>query len=98
MKTIIQTIMIASILSMLTGCTHVPAINAKRVFYDSSYPIGGSTIEIKGVEVTETEVKAESYHRKSKWWGFTQEVIVEGYSRERTKADAPAPSDGIPVK
>lgn len=79
--------MIASIIALLTGCNRVPEINAKRVFYDSSYPIGGSTIEIKGVEVTETEVKAESYHRKSKWWGFTQDVVIEGYSRKREGKD-----------
>lgn len=83
MKTKLKLVMIASILSLLTGCNRIPAIKAQRVFYDSSYPIGGSTIEIKGVDVTETQVTAESYHRKSKWWGFTQEVVIEGYSRDR---------------
>jgi hypothetical protein len=80
-----------SLFSMLVGCTRLPEINAKLVRYDSSYPIGGTTIVIKDVEVTPTEVKAGEYSRTTKLWGFSQGVHIEGYVRERTPADA-APS------
>ena len=88
MKTKLQLLMIASILSFLTGCNRIPAITAKSVHYESSYPIGGSVIDIKGVEVTDTAVTAESYNRKSRWWGVTQDITIEGYSRKRDGKDA----------
>lgn len=98
MKTIVQTIMIASILALLTGCNRIPAISAKSIHYESTYPIGGSTIDITGVEVTDTEVKAATYKRKSRWWYVSQDVQIEGYSRKRTPADVSAPAASLPVK
>ena len=80
-------IMIALILATLTGCVRVPAVKAKSIKYESHYPIGGSTIEITNVEVTETEVKAEKYYRKSRWWYVNQDVTIEGYSRARSKGE-----------
>lgn len=70
------------------GCSRIPAINAKLVRYESSYPIGGSSITIKDIETTPAEVKAGEYHRVTKLWGFSQSVAIEGYARQRTPADA----------
>jgi len=88
MKTLlIKIIMSSDLLSFVTGCNRLPAINAKSIRYESSYPVGGSVIEITGVSVTDTEVKADTYKRKSRWWGVTQDITIEGYSRKRTPAD-----------
>ncbi len=67
----------------LSGCTNLPEVSAKRIHYQSSFPIGGTTIDMSGVVVTETEVKADSYKRSSRWWYFAQDVEIEGYSRVR---------------
>lgn len=87
MTSLLRLAMISALLALLAGCGRVPAINAKLVRYESSYPIGGTSITIEGVEVTDTEVKAASYERTTKLWGFTQSVQIEGYRRERTPAD-----------
>ena len=80
--------MIAALLALLAGCNRLPAIGAKSIRYESSYPIGGSVITATDVEVTATEVKAATYVRKSRWWGVTQDIQIEGYRRERTPAEA----------
>jgi hypothetical protein len=88
MKTAIQLLMITALLALFTGCQiRVPAIKAKTIHYQSSYPIGGTTVDIVGVDVTDTEVKAEKYTRKSRWWYVTQDVEVTGYSRKRDGKD-----------
>jgi chitodextrinase len=79
--------MIAALLSLLTGCNRIPAIKAESIHYQSSYPIGGTTIDISNVDVTDTEVKAEKYTRKSRWWYVTQDVEIKGYSRQRAKGE-----------
>jgi len=78
-----------SLLSLLTGCTSLPAVNAKLIRYESSYPIGGTSIVLKDVEVTDTEVKAGEYSRITKMWAFSQSVHIEGYSRTRTPDSKP---------
>ncbi len=87
MKSTIQLLMIAFLLSLVTGCNRLPAVNAHSIKYESSYPCGGSTIEITDVEVTNTHVKAGKYYRKSRWWGVTQDITIEGYSRQRDGKD-----------
>jgi hypothetical protein len=88
MKTrFIKIIMLTALLAFVTGCNRLPAINAKFIRYESSYPIGGTVIEMTGVTVTETEVKADTYKRKSRWWYVNQDIVIEGYSRKRTPAD-----------
>ena len=76
-------LLMLSFLSALAGCASLPEINAKSVSYESSYPIGGTSIQLYEVEVTPTEVKAAKYRRVTKLWGFTQTVEIEGYRRER---------------
>lgn len=95
MKATIQLLMIAALLALFTGCNRLPLVNAKSIKYESSYPVGGSSIEMTGVQVTDTEVKAETYKRKSRWWGVTQDVEITGYSRKR---EANAPTPNIPVQ
>jgi len=80
--------MLASLLSFLTGCNSIPAITADKIHYQSSYPIGGSTIDVSNVKVSETTVSIGKYKRTSRWWYVTQDVEVEGYSRERTAGEA----------
>ena len=87
LKPTLQIVMIALLLSLVTGCNRLPAINARSIKYESSYPVGGSTIEITDVEVTDTHVKAGKYHRKSRWWGVNQDITIEGYSRKRDGKD-----------
>lgn len=83
-----------SILASVTGCQTIPPITTKRATYDSSYPIGGTNIEVDNVEVTDTKITIGKYKRVSKWGWFGQTVTVEGYSRDRkpgeeAKIDAP---------
>jgi hypothetical protein len=84
MKTIRRALMLMSLLALITGCHRLPAVNAKLIRYESSYPIGGTSIVVKDVEVTEGEVKAGEYTRTTKLWGVSQSVHIEGYSRPRT--------------
>lgn len=79
---------IVAVLCVLSwgGCS-MPAVSAKRITYDSSYPIGGSSIEADGVAVTENRVQISKYRRVSKWGWFSQTVTVEEYSRERAPGD-----------
>jgi hypothetical protein len=86
-SSLIKIIMLTALLAFVTGCNRLPLVNAKSIKYESSYPIGGSTIELTGVVVTDTEVKADSYKRESRWAGFKQTITIEGYSRKRTPAD-----------
>ncbi len=85
----LRLLMLALIATLLAGCAKLPAVNAKLIRYESSYPIGGSSIEVTDVEVTDTEVKAGSYKRTTKMWGVSQSITVEGYSRPRTAGDKP---------
>jgi hypothetical protein len=88
MKTrLIKFIMISALLSFITGCNRLPMVNAKSIRYESSYPIGGTVIEMTGVSVTDTEVKADTYKRKSRWWYVNQDIVIEGYSRKRDGKD-----------
>jgi hypothetical protein len=73
--------------AVASGCSRLPAVNAKLIRYDSSYPVGGTSITVKDVHVTDTEVRAAEYHRVTKLWGFSQSVMVEEYSRKRTPSD-----------
>lgn len=79
---------ILCIVALLSGCANLPEVSAKKIHYQSSFPIGGTTIDMTGVEVTPTEVKAESYKRTSRWWYVSQDVEIDGYSRIR-KTDVP---------
>ncbi len=74
------------LLFVTAGCANLPEVGAKRVHYQSSYPIGGTTIDMTAVEVTDTHVKAETYSRHSRWWYFSQDVEIDGYSRQRNAA------------
>lgn len=79
-------------ISALAGCLHLPEVTAKSIRYESSYPIGGTSIVVRDVEVTDTEVKAGEYTRTTKILGVTQSITVEGYRRERRPAAAqPSP-------
>lgn len=91
MKRLLAPLLLMSLLSALAGCASLPEINAKSVSYESSYPIGGTSIQLADVEVTDTEVKAAKYRRVTKLWGFTQTVEIEGYRRERSPDRKPAP-------
>ena len=82
-------IMLLTLLSLLTGCHRLPAVNAKLIRYESSYPIGGTSIVVKDVAVTATEVTAGEYTRTTKLWGVSQSVHIEGYSRHRDPAAKP---------
>lgn len=73
-----------SFLSLLAGCFSLPEINADSISYESSHPVGGTSIQVSGIEVSDTEVKAARYRRVTKLWGFTQTVEIEGYRRERS--------------
>jgi len=80
---------IICVVALLSGCANLPEVSAKKIHYQSSFPIGGTTIDMTGVEVTPTEVKAESYRRSSHWWTVSQDIEIDGYSRVR-KPDAPS--------
>ena len=85
-------LMLFALLSLLTGCARLPQVTAKSLRYESSYPVGGTTITMTDVEVTPTEVKAATYTRKSRWWWINQDIQIEGYSRKRESASvSPAP-------
>ncbi len=80
-------LMLAALLSLLTGCKTLPAISAKSIHYQSSYPIGGSTIDAQDVQVTDTQVKVGKYKRTSRWWYVTQDVEITDYSRDRSASE-----------
>ncbi len=79
-----KTLLALAVLTLLSGCTQLPDVSAKRIHYQSSYPIGGTTIDMEGVTVTDAEVKADKYVRKSRWWYIAQDVEIDGYSRQRS--------------
>lgn len=67
------------------GCASLPEVSAKRIRYESSYPIGGTSLEAENVVVTEDTVSAGRYKRTSKFWGVSQTVEIDEYSRNRTE-------------
>lgn len=73
-----------SLFSALAGCLHLPEVTAKTIRYESAYPGGGTSIVVRDVEVTATEVKAAEYTRTTKIMGVSQTVVIEGYRRERS--------------
>lgn len=83
MKTRPTALIAMSLFSLLAGCLRLPEVNAKLIRYDSAHPLGGTTVVVRDVEVTETEVKAAEYTRTTKVFGVSQSVIVEGYRRAR---------------
>lgn len=78
-----------SLLTFLTGCVHLPEVTAKTIRYESAYPGGGTSIVVRDVEVTDTEVKAGEYTRTTKIMGVSQTVVIEGYRRERSTERKP---------
>lgn len=85
-----------SLLSFLAGCVQLPEVTAKAIRYESSYPVGGTSIVVRDVEVTDSEVKAGEYTRTTKIFGVTQSITVEGYRRERRIEAAAKPSPLTP--
>lgn len=92
-RTVLSILALAAIAALLTGCRTIPAVSARSIHYESSYPIGGSTIDATGVVVTDTHVKVEKYSRKSRWWYVNQDVRIEGYERARTAGQPPIISE-----
>lgn len=69
----------------LSGCASykLPDVAGRSVEYRRFDPFGGTVITAKGVEVTETEVRAEEavWDTKYPTWGVY--LKVEGYRRAR---------------
>ena len=72
-----------ALISLTSGCYSLPSGSVDSVHYQSSYPIGGSTIDASDVQITDKEVKIGKYTRKSRWWYFTQDFDMTGYVRDR---------------
>ena len=81
-------LLMLTFLSALAGCLRLPEVTAQSIRYESAHPLGGTSVLIRDVEVTEQEVKAGEYTRTTKIMGFTQSVTVEGYRRDR-RPDVP---------
>jgi len=82
-------LLMLSFFSALAGCLHLPEVTAKSIRYESSYLGGGTSVVVRDVEVTETEVKAGEYTRTTKIMGVSQSVTIEGYRRERSPERKP---------
>lgn len=85
-SSLIKIIMLTGILSFLSGCVGkitLPEINADRVEYNRTDPIGGSKITITGLSVTKEAVQCEEYNRVTSYPSFNQSVRITNYSRPR---------------
>lgn len=82
------------VLLTLTGCGSLPSVNATKFTYDSSYPIGGTSIDARDIRRNDTTTDVGFYKRITKLWGFSQTVTLEGLSIPRTApagGNIPAP-------
>lgn len=80
---------------LICGCSsyNLPQVQGQNVVYHRTDPFGGTTIEAKGVNVTETYVSAEHASWNTTYPTWSVQLSVDGFKQKRDKPDAKIPQD-----
>lgn len=78
--------LLALVALAMTGCAtrfELPNVSGDSVTYHRTDPLGGTKIEATGVEVTDTEVRAETASWTTSYPQFSVTLTVKNYRREK---------------
>lgn len=74
---------------LLSGCMsyRLPEVQGDQVVYRRTDPLGGTTIDAKGVRVTKTFIKADHVSWTVTYPQWSVHLAVDGYKQRRDKPD-----------